>query len=149
MQAYGPMMSKAMAMLNDPQAAKDVVQEVCIRLWERPNGLEQADSPAAYCVRAVCHSAISLMRRTQRFEPLENLQSEPATEMPHYDEDIDYLRRLLANLPPAQRRAFMLRQERGLEYNEIAGQMQLKADNVRQLISRARKKLRELYERDH
>lgn len=141
------MMARALAMLHDSQVAKDVVQDVCIRLWERPEGLEHAGSPTAYCVRAVHHSAISLMRRLQCFEPLENLQCEPATGPPGSDKD--YLYRLLAGLPPAQRRAFMLRHEQGLEYHEIAAQMQLKADNVRQLISRARKKLRELYERDN
>lgn len=146
-QAYGPMMSRALAMLRDPQAAKDVVQEVCIHLWERPDGLASAASPTAYCVRAVHHSAISMLRRQHRFEPLENLQQEPVAEAA--DSEADYLHKLLAVLPAAQRRAFLLRQEQGLEYDEIAGQMQLKADNVRQLISRARKKLRELYERDN
>lgn len=50
----------------------------------------------------------------------------------------------LASLNESQRRALELRFDQGLTFSEIAEQMQTSADNARQIISRAIRKLRDL-----
>lgn len=141
------MMRQAMGLLHDAEEAKEVVQQVCVSLWEHPQGLEKADKPAPYCVRAVHHAAISYLRSQRRFDPLDSLNDEPSTTP--YGYESEYLEQLIRQLPDTQQTAFLMRQRDELEYDRIAERLNLKTDNVRQLISRARKKLRELYGKDN
>ncbi|MCM1006123.1 MAG: sigma-70 family RNA polymerase sigma factor [Prevotella sp.] len=145
--AYAPMMRRAQSLLSDPDEANDLVQQVCIHLWEHPAGLDRADNPIAYCLKAVYNSAASRLRTSRYFEPLEAADSEQSAEFSV--DEVDYIHSLLAHIPPMQRQAFLLRMEDDLEYEEIAVRMNIKQDYVRQLISRARKKLRELYGKDN
>lgn len=143
------MMSRASAIIGNQEEAQELVQDVCVKLWENSSGLASADNPNAYCIRAVHNAAISAARRRWRNEPLDEIKNEPATE-PATDasDEVNYITQLIGMLPDNQRIAFLLRQE-GLEFETIAKRMGLKHDNVRQLISRARKKLRELYAQDY
>lgn len=141
--AYGPMMRQALAMLRDPDRAKDVVQEVTVRLWQSPQGLEASRNPEAYCVRCVHNAAVSALRGTASLSPLD--EAREVESLPEGGDEQDYLRALLARLPEMQRRVFVMRQSRDMEYDEIAEVLDTSPANVRQLLSRARKTLRTLY----
>lgn len=140
------MMRRAMTILRDRERSKDVVQEVAVRLWQRPQTLDSTDNPYAYCLAAVRNAAISELRTAMRFESLEE-----AIFIETDSEDKDshtYLKALLSHLPEAQRSVFEMRQLRDMEYEEIAESLSTTPANVRQLLSRARKTLRTLYKQD-
>ena len=146
-QAYGPMLKQAVDLLHDTGDAQEIVQQVCVRLWEHPELLERADKQASYCIRAVHHAAISYLRSHSKFDSIDSLNAEPATTPCEYENE--YIEQLIGKLPATQQAAFMMRMRDDLEYDEIAEKLNLKTDNVRQLISRARKKLRDLYGKYH
>lgn len=141
--AYPAMMRQAMVMLQDQDKAKDVVQEVTVRLWQRPQGLEHSDNKIAYCVAAVRNTAVSALRMSVRFESLD--AAPDVADTVQYDDNFAYLKALMARLPDTQQRVFEMRQLRDMEYDDIASALNTTSANVRQLLSRARKTLRTLY----
>ena len=54
--------------------------------------------------------------------------------------------RLIPHLNEAQQKVFTMRDIECLEFNEIAFELGLSEENIRVILSRARKKLRELIE---
>lgn len=145
--AYEAMMLTAVRFMHDTDDAKDVVQNVCIKLWEHPDGLEQAADRMAYCIRAVHNASISQLRNRHLSESLDAADQIAATQTDAFADDT--LNALLNHLPPIQREVFLMRQYAQMEYSDIAAGMGLSADNVRQLLSRARKRLREIYEKEY
>jgi RNA polymerase sigma-70 factor (ECF subfamily) len=142
---YPAMLRQAAAIVRDRSAAQDVVQDVACHLWQKPEGLEKADSPQAYILSAVRNTAISAVRNKHMFEPIDEARS--VAVPPASDEETPFINTLLLRLQPMQRRAFSLRQFAEMEYDEIAGELGTSPANVRQLVSRARKTLKELYKR--
>lgn len=139
------MIRRAMALVRDETEAHELVQDVCIKLWENSSGLASADNPTAYCLRAVHNAAISVLRRQKRFDSLDEVSQEPTVEP---SDESDYLKALIEQLPQNLRAAFLLRQE-GFEYETIARRLGVQPENVRQMICRARKRLRELYAQEY
>lgn len=137
------MMRQAMSLLRDPDRAKDVVQEVTVRLWQNPHGLDESGNPEAYCVRSVRNAAVSALRYMARFGTLEEAAEVACT--PRDDDEEAYMKSLVSRLPESQRLVFEMRQLRDMEYEEIAEALDTSHANVRQLLSRARKTLRTLY----
>lgn len=136
------MFRQAFALLRDPDRAKDVVQEVTLRLWQNPKGLDASANPRAYCLASVRNEALSVLRSATRFESLDSAASLPESAPA---DDSDWMRELIARLPESQRRVFELKTIRDMEYEEIASLLSTSEANVRQLLSRARKTLRRLY----
>ena len=133
----------AYRILRDRSDAEDVVQNVCLVLLENWETLKPLDLEA-YTSRMVHNAAIEELRG--RIEK-EEIAEELSPVVGGADQQIiesEYRKMLgdaLAELPVNQRKALLLKQERGLSYGEIAGLMNETEDNVRQLISRARRQL--------
>lgn len=128
---------------NDDDIA-DALQEAFCRLWNS----RQPESPAeaeGRCVVTVRRVSIDAAIRSNR---MADLPDDPDCEsgVMQDETDIAELRdRLLESLPPMQRQVFELVALRDFDYDIAAERLGISEQAARTNLSRARKRLRELY----
>lgn len=139
----------AESILYSTQDAEDVVQDCYIRLLERQhNG--NILNPEAYMMQAVRNASLDLLRKN-RPEELDEQYWENKVRSPDVWQQLEqkqqaaHLKQLMQQLSEQQRTAFYLRDVEGYELQEIQELMSISNEAVRAHLSRARKQLRELY----
>lgn len=142
----------AYSVLKDKDAAKDVVQDVFLDLWNKRETLSIQTSLEAYLVRAVKFKSIDFIRKDktkQQYVANMTPSSVPMTE-DHNDNDDEQtanrkkqLSYAIAQLPTKCRQVFLLSRLSGYTYKEIAEEMNISPKTVENQISRALKLLRQ------
>lgn len=144
------MAGMAMAILGDREDAMDCLQDCLLALWNRRDELEHVDNVKAYCLHTVRNCALSMLRRTNRLETVipEIVESlDPQTRL----EDKDRLAKVMEqieSLPAAQREVIRMSAILGLSNDDVAKMSGQSPGNVRTLLSRARKRLKEYFNND-
>lgn len=140
----------AMADEEDPE---DALQEAFCRLWknrERYDGAAQAEGSLATAVRNI---RIDGYRRNQTHQKvnLSELNDPPAETAESLDEVMDLYRevdRLVRqHLSERDRGILYHRDKDGWEFDEIAEHYHLSEANVRMIVSRGRRTIREIYQK--
>ncbi len=143
---YRTLYAMSVTILGDRDNAADAVQEAFAKLWERRSDLDNVASPEAYARTVVKHLCLNRLREASRRrgmdDVVEGVQLDTAAET---RSELSLLRRMVGSLPPMQRRVLTLSSFGGCSNDEIAQITGESQSNVRQLLSRARKKLKELY----
>jgi len=143
-----PLLRFAARLLGDAEAARDVVQHVFLRLCDR--SAEELHDRVGPWLFAVCrHKAIDVLRARRETEPIGNgdgrtgfsREADPALAA-QQQELYRRINDLIERLPSAQREAVALWTE-GFAYREIARITDRREGNVRVLVHRALKHLRE------
>lgn len=150
----------ARAIVRNDREAEDVVQQAYVNAYAH---LQQFDSRAAFATwltRIVVNEAISRVRRSRRYEPLESdeaagVEAFMGARPPADPERQAFARELgglletaVDQLPDGCREVFMLRQIEGLSTLETAESLGVSEDVVKTRLSRARAALRrDLFER--
>ena len=139
---------EACRMLGDRFEAEDAVQNLYVRLWEQKERLDDLVSPKEYCLRALKNICIDRWRRMRArdeevdfVEEISEANAPPDTEREEAEEFIEHF---LATLPERQQRV-MTMQMQGNSIEEIAEVTKLTEGNVKVMLSRIRKRFRELY----
>lgn len=145
-QAYGRMTGTAMSLLGNADDARDAVQETAAALWRNSEALAASCNPAAYCVASVRNRCVSILRLKKRETLLDEAMSLSGGD--GYDDSTPYLSELMRSLPARQRKVLEMKICGDMENSEIALCLGLSEGNVRQLLSRGRKVLRQLYLKD-
>lgn len=137
----------ALRMGIPPDDAADAVQDTQIRLWRRRDGIPSLHAELKlYCIAAMRNECLSRIRHKKPTGPIDEAVFESAVE---YDE-VEYadtrqrMDILISKLPAGQREAIRLSAFGQLDNTEIASRMGQTESNVRQLLSRGRRKLREM-----
>lgn len=138
---------------NDPSAARDVTQDVFVKLWESRRSLDPDQSLKAYLYRTARNRAYNHERnRRTRTDKEDDVRTDsPAQPTPHTapDEAVDArmldkrLRRWIDDLPDRQREALSLSRFEGLSHEAIAEIMDISPRTVNNHIVRALKSLRQ------
>lgn len=103
--------------------ARDVVQEVFVRLASRRGELSTVATPHVWLLAVTHNAAVDALRRKarRRAEPLESAAHVAAPEAdPERAAVASRASRALAQLPPAQREAVLLHHVTGCSFREIA-----------------------------
>lgn len=139
---------EAYRMLGDRFEAEDAVQNLYMRLWEQKERLDDLVSPKEYCLRALKNICIDRWRRMRArdeevdfVEEISEANAPPDTEREEAEEFVEHF---LATLPERQQRV-MTMQMQGNSIEEIAEVTKLTEGNVKVMLSRIRKRFRELY----
>jgi RNA polymerase sigma-70 factor (ECF subfamily) len=147
---YHPMLcASAYRIVQDRDAARDVVQEVFIRLWHGRATLQIAHSLKAYLHRAAVNRALHHLEKTQRMKrvPLqsaEELAEEAAGAASLEAHDLEAaLAAAVAALPPVCRTVFMLSRHDQLSNAEIADCLGVSVKAVEKHLTKALGRLRE------
>ena len=146
------MYAVALAITQVPDDARDAVQESVSRLWAVRRNLSRVDNVEGYCVRVTQNAAVDIVRHRTGIVGLGSvgeLQHSDTSPGPQgkmeIDEEYEIMRQCMALLPENYRQALMLRAECNYSFRQIAEVLNVTEDNARQLLSRARKKLKEIY----
>lgn len=143
----------AYALMQNADDAEDMVQEAYLKLWDKRDALDIRTNPAAYCISLVRHLCLDQMQ-TKHYTaqaPLPDNLALPADgdtgrRLEARDQWM-HLRRLIARLPDTPRRVLWLRDVEECSMEEIGQATGLTEVNIRSILSRTRKKIREQFNR--
>ena len=146
---YRRMYATAITILRNSDDASDAVQEAFTRLWEKRDDLPNIDTPEAYCVTTIKRICIDRIRKNALpiNEVTEDtlLISDDSDEQADNRESIQLVTLLMSKLPEQQRQVLQLRAFNDCSFEEIESITGLTGVNVRTLLSRARRRMRELF----
>ena len=130
--------------------SEDVVQDVCLRIWHRREEFSKYRNVAAYCTTMTKNLSIDRVR-TKHYISDETLLENHVADEPLPDrlmeekDSATAIREIIKKLPPLQQKVFEMKDLHGYETHEIATSMGITIEAVRNNLSRARKRLRDLY----
>lgn len=147
---YWPLLFSAVTrMLDDRDAAYDLVQDVLVSLWERRGELVVHDTLKAYLYAAARKKVLLGIRSSRMRERYEQTFKDVWEEGSPSSEETLIERELharfeaeLESLPEKMREAFSLSRIEQYTYREIAEKMHISDHTVKQHISKALKILR-------
>lgn len=151
----GVLFTTAYRVLNDQEAAEDVLQDVFLQIWDKaPTYDPKRGKPLSWAVTLTRNKAIDRLRSAQRrYRLQEELEQESGsvTEL-HMDsfEEVDsaeksqIVRQAVMRLSKEQRQAIELAFFSGLTQSEIAVELKQPLGTVKARIRRGMMKLKEL-----
>ena len=139
-------------MLASEEEAKDVVQEVLIKVWNGREQMDQVQNWEAWCMRLTKNLSLDYLRSRQRkaTDPIEegfDIRQEAASpyDKTELSESMQRINQLIASLPEKQRQVIHLRDIEGYTYNEICEILDLDMSQVKVNLFRARNSVREKF----
>ncbi len=151
----------AFSLLNNREEAEDTVQEVYLKLWKMRDDLGKYNSVEALCVRITRNLCLDQLRRRKtgreveeqeakalKTKEMDSTMNDPYTAMQD-NERKEIMGRLINQLPEPQRSLVHFRHIEGKEYSEIEALMNMKENAIRVSISRARKQLKEMLQKQY
>lgn len=140
----------ALRFLGNEEEAKDVVQEVFIRVWNGREQMAEIQNVEAWCMRITRNLSLDRIRsitrkQTQPIEESYNVRVDALTphESTEMVESMQRVAEYIASLPEKQRQIIHLRDVEGYSYNEIAEILELDMNQVKVNLFRARNAVRE------
>lgn len=133
---------------GDQESARDVVQDAFLKVWQMRTDIDPERSLKALMYTMVRNLSLN-HNRSSKHTNGELPEHELHDHTPSADQRVDAamlddrIRRLIDNLPPRRREAFMLSRYEGLSHEEIAQVMNLTPRTVNTHIVLALKDLRE------
>jgi RNA polymerase sigma-70 factor (ECF subfamily) len=151
-QHYTALKGVSYRIVGNNELAKDLVQDVFARLWEKRHQLNISKPVKAYLLRAVINRSLNHVRDHSKMHvvSLDTLKPEQHATPPNETGaklEAHELNSLIAGtiqeLPLKCRLAFQLSRDEEMSYNEIASHMGISVKAVEKHISKALKKLRD------
>lgn len=140
----------AFRLLGSEEEAKDVVQEVFVRVWKGRENMEAIQNWEAWCMRITKNLSLDRIRtwkrrNTQPMESSFDVQEESLTpyESTEINESMQRVGSLIEALPEKQRNIIHLRDVEGYSYQEICDILELDMNQVKVNLFRARNSVRE------
>lgn len=129
-----------------PDQAEDLLQDALAALWHSRSRLRAGPELRAYCLAAVRSRCLDRMRRHCHEVDWEEgfIPEFPAEDPLDIDNPREWIEEQIDHLPPAQQQVMRLSAWAELSNREIASLTGQSEANVRQLLSRARRKLKSL-----
>ncbi len=150
---YPRLQRVALRMLGNVEDAEDMVQEVYMKLWGKREELPDVQNMEAYCVALTKNMCIDRLRLAEvdRVDvddvPLSLAAADDVASLLERQDTVEQVKLIIETLPEKQQQVITLRDIRDCTFEEIEEQTGLTAVNVRALLSRARKTIRERFKR--
>lgn len=136
----------AFNVLHDKDICEDIIQQVFYDLWNRRYELN-IEMPSAYLYGAVKHQIVKQFRKNKfsRIQPehlLDFISENKIEQSVEYKELHSRVEKLINELPEQRRIVFIMSRNEGLSNKEIASQLNLSVQTVKNQISSALKFIR-------
>jgi RNA polymerase sigma-70 factor (ECF subfamily) len=142
----------ALRVIANESIAEEVVQEVFVRLWERPERFDATRGPLRAYLLAMTHSRAvervrseDSLRRRHEFAQREALREPPVEDPEHMlvDKDVSSaIRKALAALPESQRVPIEMAYFEGMSYRQVAAALDEPEGTIKYRIRGGMQKLR-------
>lgn len=144
---FRPLCLYALHYLGDADAAEDTVQECFMTLWEKLEHETVVDNRRAYLYMTVRNRCLDELRkkgvRTEFLRPYDTYGIIDDDDAQERSQTEARLWTAIDSLPEKCREVFILSKRDGLKYEEIAEELGLSVNTVRNQISKALKVLKE------
>ena len=138
--------------MGNVQDAEDMVQETYLKLWKKrealPPDIESMEAYSIAIIRNLCLDALKAPQMEEEHHPIEELNMPQTGSLVHEVEmkdEASIVCQIIGALPEQQRQIVEMRDVDDCSYEEIVQATGLSAVNIRVLLSRARKKIREQF----
>lgn len=135
--------------LKDENEAKDVVQDVFLKLWQKKENLAEIENIEAFAMRMTRNRCLDVIR-ANKVIPIDAETDRKLKEETvdvhlkiEFSESANQIKMLINKLPEIQQTVMHLRDIEQLSYDEIVETTNLKVNAIRVNLSRARKKVRD------
>lgn len=141
--------SVAYRLMSNAQAAEDMVQETFLKLWMQRDKIEKVDNPEAYSITVLRRIFYDKMRAGHLQEvdkdvgSLQVSSSQNISKQLEEADEYQRVRQLIARLPEPQAKIMLMRDIEDRSFEEISIETGITEVNIRSILSRARKKIRE------
>ena len=144
------LLNYARKLTEDPSDAEDAVQEVMLKLWNMRQRLDEYRSIEALAMTMTHHLCMDIWRaRRPDALSLDQVQapSQSATPERQLEEKDEFrlMREIIDSLPSLQRTIIQMKDVQEYETDEIAEITGCNPEAIRSNLSRARKKVRDIY----
>jgi RNA polymerase sigma-70 factor (ECF subfamily) len=146
----------AFRILRSQEEAEDAVQEVFIKLWKMGNKLDEYNSLMALATTMVKNFCIDQIRKKRHLVHeehsggnLEQIDKDSPYSLMESRESGEILYLIIDQLPDIYKDAIKLKEIEGLSYEEIADKTSQNINTLRVTLSRARKMIREEFNKYH
>jgi RNA polymerase sigma-70 factor (ECF subfamily) len=141
-----PLYRMAKSILLDEESAKDSVQDLYLKLWEKKETLHEIENLKAFALKTLRNLCLDKLRKKQETEVVseacEVAGANLLTEIKQKDL-IKMVKQMINQLPELQKTVVRLRDVEGFEIKEIAYITATTENAVMANLSRARQKIRE------
>ena len=138
--------------LEDRDEAQDAVQEVFVKLWRMRDKMKEVNNIEAFAVRITRNHCLDVIktRHTVSLDVNDYFKDRIADtrdpqEQLEQSDAMKELGRIMQELPEPQRSVIRMRDIEGYSNEEVGEILGLTPGNVRVVLSRARKKIRESF----
>lgn len=144
----------AYALVENKADAEDLLQDAYYKLWSRRDELADVRNPEAFCVTLVKNLCLDFLRSPRAGRHDEEVTEavtlstdlSPDKELEMQDK-VQQIRHLISRLPENQRQVIRLKGIDDCSMDEIEQITGLSAVNIRVLLSRARKIIRDQFDK--
>ena len=136
----------ACSILGRSDEAEDMMQDVAERIIRRRGQIRDVENIDAFLTQSVRNACIDRLRR--RRDTTEKIPEMPDDKSPESWNDIQLIHKSIAKLPERQRLAIHLKDIEGYSTAEIAKILETNEINVRTILSRGRKALKAIIEKE-
>lgn len=147
--AHGELLGTLYYLVGNLEDARDAVQETFLKCWRSPPATEEIVDLKAWVFRVALNTGRDLRKTAwnRRKQPLAEEAAMLATATGPdvallQEEQLDSLRRALLRLRPEEQEVFLLRQNGGLSYEQIAAATTLPLGTVKTRMRAAIQQLR-------
>ena len=146
---YPRLQRVALRLLGNVEDAEDMVQEVYMKLWSKRDALPDVQDVEAYCVTLTKNMCIDRLRMAEVEKedvdevPIMLAETDDVEAQVERRDAVEQVKQIIGTLPEHQQQVITLRDMEDCSFEEIVEQTGLTAVNIRMLLSRARKTIRE------
>ena len=144
---YDTVIKIAFKIINDNEAAKDIVQELFLNIWIKRHQLSIKNPIAPYLAKSVINRCLNYLRDSPRDQSIPShfintVEKNSGEELLEH-RDLEHLIQLTINsLPPKCKLIFNLSRSEEMSYKEIASHLGISTKAVEKQITKALKYLR-------
>lgn len=139
----------AYRIVQDAANAEDIVQDTFIKLWNKRDEMESVDNTEAFAIIILRNTCLDHLRKTKndRYTDYDTDMPETTslTKQIELQDEAEKIKYLINKLPDQQRQVMMMKHWDEYSDEEIEQATGLSAGNIRVILSRARKTIREQY----
>ena len=144
----------AKRLLVSSEEAEDATQEILLKLWTNKTKISSYKNAEAFAMTMTKNYCFDRLKskQAQNLRIVHSNYSDESTQLQkqvEHQDNLDWVAKLMQQLPAQQRMVMQLRDIEHYEFSDIAKVLDMKETAVRVTLSRARKTIREQLTQKH